>query len=117
MSISGVSSQSSQSNQTSTATLEANKKKIAAEIKELQEEDATKNAKEIQTLQQQLLDIETQITQSKSQSANSNVYAKLDVGPAYSVELGAQNTQTSTKIVSQSSSEISEESQTIDLSI
>ena len=117
MSISAVSSQSSQSTQTSTATLEANKKKIAAEIKELQEEDATKNAKEIQTLQQQLLDIETQIIQSKSQSAPSNVSAKLDVGPAYSVELGAQNTQTSTKIVSQSSSEISEESQTIDLSI
>ena len=91
MSISGVSSQSSQSTQTSTATLEANKKKIAAEIKELQEEDATKNAKEIQTLQQQLLDIETQITQSKSQSTNSNVSAKLDVGPAYSVELGSQN--------------------------
>jgi len=124
MSISAVSGQTSQASQSDTTALEASKKKILTEIKKLQKEDATKNAKEIAALQQQAQQIEMQIAQQEAQSQTSTTSATTstaqNVGPAYSVELGNQNGQASTTSLSQASSTSStssEATQTVDLSI
>jgi len=127
MSIAAVSSQTVQSSQSDTTSLEASKQKIVAQIKTLQKEDATKNAKEIQSLQQQAQQIDLQIAQqsAKSQSApeSARTGTAQNVGPAYDLELGNQNVQASTKNISENSSTISDAStsnetaQTIDLSI
>ena len=127
MSIAAVSGQAAQSSQSDTTSLEASKQKILAQIKTLQKEDATKNAKEIQSLQQQAQQIEMQIAeqQAKSQTVATSATAGTaqKVGPAYSVELTSQNIESSTKNISESSSSSKEAAtsdetaQTIDLSI
>ncbi|MBP2625434.1 MAG: hypothetical protein H6Q68_145 [Firmicutes bacterium] len=121
MSISAVSNQSGQSSQSDTTSLEASKQKILTEIKKLQKEDAVKNAKEIQSLEQQAQLIEMQLAQQKAQSqtatTSANASAEQNVGPAYSVQLENQNVEASNKSLSEESSTSSETSQTIDLSI
>lgn len=121
MSISAVSSQSVQSSQSDTTTLEASKKQIQTEIKKLQKEDATKNQKEILALQQQLQQIETQIAQEKAKSQNSAANAsnsiEKNIGPAYTVELGNKNVPTSKSLSEASSAPSSSAAETIDLSI
>ncbi len=121
MSIAAVSSQTVQSSQSDTSSLEASKQKILTQIKTLQKEDATKNAKEIQSLQQQAQQIEMQIAQqqAKSQTATTSATTSTaqNVGPAYDLELGNQTIQASTNNLSEVSSTSDQTSQTVDLSV
>lgn len=95
---SGTQTTSSQSSEATLAALQKQEQKLLAQIKKLQNEDAKKNEKEIQSLQQQAQQIEIQIqqqTQSQSQSSSGgqSAPAKPNVGPAYTVELSQKNKQ------------------------
>jgi alanyl-tRNA synthetase len=88
---------SSVSNQTSTATLQKNEQTLLNQIKQLQGQDADKNAPQIKQLQAQANQIETQILEAQSSQASSSVDTTtttnpLDakIGPAYTVQLQPQ---------------------------
>lgn len=88
-----ASGQSSLSASNNLKTLEAKQQKIETEIKQLQKLGTEENAAAIKHLQQQLSQIEQQITEQESSGETQNLSASVSVGPAYSVELSGQRAQ------------------------
>lgn len=100
MSISGSTQTSQSSSESNVSVLQKQLKNLTSQIQKLQMEDATKNAKQIELLEQQMQQIQMQIQQAqqKSQSQNSNknqnTSAKSEIGPAYAVSLTQTSNQT-----------------------
>lgn len=91
-SIQSTTSQVGQSNQNSIATLQKEKQKTLDEIKQLQTQDPKSNEKQIQLLQQQVMQFEMQIQQqTQKNNDGENAGSNQKVGPAYTLHLGEKS--------------------------